>query len=80
MEPALHPVCIRAVQLTVIAADKALQGVFIRELLLGLGFMFQPFITPFNNVRSVDALPDRFWKMIKRKQAPVILVKNTVQS
>jgi len=64
------------VQITVVAADEAIQCILIGELLLDLGFVFQSLVASFNQVRCVQRLPDSLWEPIKRVQVRLCPLKD----
>ena len=66
---ALHSLCIGTVQIAVITAYKAFEGIFIGELLFDLGFVLQAFVTPLNDVRGVNAFTNYLREFVKLIQA-----------
>jgi hypothetical protein len=65
----LHSLGIGTVQLAVIAAYEAFKRLFIRELLLDLGFVLQALVASLDDVCSVNALPNHIGKLVKLVQA-----------
>ena len=67
-ETTLRPLRVGTIQITIIAANKALKCIFIRKLLFDLGLMLQTFVAPLNHICSVNAFSDRLRKFVKRIQ------------